>query len=94
MPTLESTLDIRSDQHADNRAAMARLLGVMNELQAEAALGGGEEAANRLAARGKLPIRERIANALDPDSPFLEISPLAAWRTSYNVGSGLSLIHI
>ncbi len=88
MPTLESTLDIRSDQHADNRAAMARLLGVMNELQAEAALGGGEEAANRLAARGKLPIRERIANALDPDSPFLEISPLAAWRTSYNVGSG------
>jgi len=88
MPTLESALDVRSDQHAENRDAMTRLLGVVNELQAEAALGGGEEAANRLAARGKLPIRERIASALDPDSPFLEISPLAAWRTSYNVGSG------
>lgn len=88
MPTLESTLDVRSGQHIENQAAMGRLLGVMNELQAEAALGGGEEATNRLTARGKLPIRERIANALDPDSPFLEISPLAAWRTSYNVGSG------
>ncbi len=88
MPTLESTLDIRSDQFADNHAAMGRLLGVMEDLQAEAAEGGGEEATQRLAARGKMPIRERIANALDPDTPFLEISPLAAWRTSYNVGSG------
>ena len=88
MPTLESTLDSRSDQFTDNHVAMTRLLGVMEDLQVEAAEGGGEEATKRLAARGKMPIRERIANALDPDTPFLEISPIAAWRTSYNVGSG------
>jgi acyl-CoA carboxylase subunit beta len=35
-----------------------------------------------------MPIRERIAHALDRDSPFLEISPLAAWRSNYTVGSG------
>jgi acetyl-CoA carboxylase carboxyltransferase component len=35
-----------------------------------------------------MPIRERIAWALDPDSPFLEISPLAAWRSHVAIGSG------
>ena len=42
----------------------------------------------RLASRGKMPIRERIALVLDRDSPFMEISPLAAWRSNFNVGSG------
>ena len=38
--------------------------------------------------RGKMPLRERISLVLDRDSPFLEISPLAAWRSNFNVGSG------
>ena len=88
MPTLASTLDVRSDTFAQNSAAMTRLIGVLEELQDAAAQGGGEEAIKRLAARGKMPIRERIANALDPDSPFLEISPVAAWRSNFDIGSG------
>ena len=47
-----------------------------------------KKAVSRLRARGKMPIRERIAHVLDRDSPFLEISPLAAWRSSYDIGSG------
>ena len=42
----------------------------------------------RIRKRGKMPIRERIANVLDRDSSFLEISPLAAWRSPYDLGSG------
>jgi acetyl-CoA carboxylase carboxyltransferase component len=39
--------------------------------------------------RGKMPIRERIANVLDPDSPFLEISALAGYNSDYVIGGGL-----
>ena len=62
--------------------------GWVARLYDQAAQGGGEEAVSRLRARGKMPIRERIAHVLDRDSPFLEISPLAAWRSSYDIGSG------
>ena len=41
-----------------------------------------------LAARGKLPVRERVFHFLDPDSPFLEISGLAAFKSDYPVGGG------
>ena len=41
------------------------------------------------AQRGKMPIRERIANVLDPDTPFLEISPLAGYGSSYTIGGGM-----
>jgi acetyl-CoA carboxylase carboxyltransferase component len=88
MPVLESRLDTRAEGYQTNRADMLELLGVMEGLLAEAARGGGEEATARLRSRGKMPIRERIAHALDRDSPFLEISPLAAWRSAYPVGSG------
>ena len=43
----------------------------------------------RLRARGKLPVRERIAHVLDPDSPFLEISPLAGYDSDYAMGGGM-----
>jgi acetyl-CoA carboxylase carboxyltransferase component len=39
--------------------------------------------------RGKLPVRERIANVLDPDSPFLEISALAGYDSDYTIGGGM-----
>jgi acetyl-CoA carboxylase carboxyltransferase component len=45
---------------------------------AAAAMGGGEAAQARARERGKLPVRERIERVLDPATPFLELSPLAA----------------
>ena len=88
MPELESKLDTRSEEYQQNRADMLEMLGTLDELYAEAAEGGGEEAMARLRSRGKMPIRERISLVLDRDSPFLEISPLAAWYSNFNVGSG------
>ena len=88
MPVLDTTLDIRSEEFKQNRDGMLKMLAALDELHEEVAMGGGEEAMARLRSRDKMPIRERIAMVLDQDSPFLEISPLAAWRSNFNVGSG------
>ncbi|MCY4279027.1 MAG: acyl-CoA carboxylase subunit beta [Gammaproteobacteria bacterium] len=88
MPTLPSSLDTRSETFQKNRAEMLESLDVIGGLLAEVEQGGGAEALARMKKRGKLPIRERIGYALDLDSPFLEISPLAAWRSDFHTGSG------
>jgi acyl-CoA carboxylase subunit beta len=88
MSVLESKLDTRSETFQQNRSDMFEMLETLEGLYAEAAEGGGEEATARLRSRNKMPIRERISMALDKDSPFLEISPLAAWRSPFNIGSG------
>lgn len=88
MPVLESKLDTRDETFQKNKSDMHETLGEIQALLDEAAEGGGEEAMQRLAARGKMPIRERIAAVLDRDSPFLEISPMAAWRSPFAIGSG------
>ena len=88
MSVMESKLDTRSEVFKQNRSDMIEMLETLEELYAEAAEGGGEEAITRLRSRHKMPIRERISLVLDKDSPFLEISPLAAWRSPFNVGSG------
>ena len=88
MAVLQSQLDTRSAQFQQNKEEMSAKLEQLDELYAQAAEGGGAEAMERLAKRNKMPIRERIAWALDPDSPFLEISPLAAWRSNVAIGSG------
>ena len=87
-PPLRSNLDTRSPEFAENRAAMLEKLAEIDRLLDEAAAGGGPYHHERLAKRGKLPVRERIHLALDPDSPFLEISPLAGFDSDYAVGGG------
>ena len=88
MPVLESKLDTRSEVFQQNLSDMHERLTQLQELYDEAAQGGGEEAIARLKSRDKMPIRERIGHALDRDAPFLEISPLAAWRSPFAIGSG------
>jgi acetyl-CoA carboxylase carboxyltransferase component len=87
-PPLRSSLDVRAEAYAENRAAMLEKLVEIDRLLDEAEAGGGAAHHERLAKRGKLPVRERIANALDPDSPFLEISPLAGYGSDYTIGGG------
>ncbi len=86
---LRSSLNIASDSFQQNRADMLDQLEVIEKLLDEAAAGGGPAAMDRMRSRGKLPIRERIANVLDPDSPFLEISPLAGYDSDYAMGGGM-----
>ena len=91
MQPLTSSIDPRTEDFQKNRADMLEQIGVMNDLLKEVAQGGGEEAFARLRGRGKMSIRQRVALALDPDTPFLEISPLAAWNSNFTVGSGFIL---
>ncbi len=88
-PPLSSVVDTGSEQFTRNRTDMIEQLEVIDTLVAEAEAGGGPERTARLRSRGKLPIRERIANALDPDSPFLEISALAGYESDYTMGGGM-----
>jgi len=90
-PVLTSNLNPRSAEFGENRASMLEKLEVIERLHDEAELGGGARHHERLAKRGKLPVRERIALALDPDSPFLEISPLAGYDSEFPVGGGAIL---
>ena len=88
-PPLPSLLDSGSEAFAQNRSDMLEQLAVIDDLLDEAEAGGGPASMDRMRSRGKLPIRERIAAVLDPDSPFLEISPLAAYDSDYVVGGGM-----
>jgi acetyl-CoA carboxylase carboxyltransferase component len=90
-PALRSTLDPRTPEFAENRTAMLEKLAEIERLLDEAEAGGGAAHHARLAKRGKLPVRERIALALDPDSPFLEISPLAGYNSDFAIGGGAVL---
>ena len=88
MLPLASNVDTRSEGFRKNRADMLEMLAEIDGLLEEVAQGGGEEAMERLRKRDKLPIRRRVALVLDRDTPFLEISPLAAWNSNFTVGSG------
>ena len=88
MAVLSTSLNTRSEAFQRNQNDMLDKLEYLDTLYAEAAEGGGPEAMSRLKSRGKMAIRDRIAWVLDRDAPFLEVSPLAAWRSHYAIGSG------
>ncbi len=78
MPQLIPKVSTRSEQFKINAAAMRALIGDLNARLAKIAEGGGEAARAKHLARGKLLPRERLQMLLDPDTPFLEVAPLAA----------------
>ena len=67
-----------SDAFKANRAAHLEALEQVSEAARLAALGGGEKSRARHESRGKMLPRQRVANLLDPGSPFLEIGAMAA----------------
>jgi acyl-CoA carboxylase subunit beta len=86
---LQSTLDTTSDEFAANRDTMLAKLTELDGEYAKAIAGGGPKYVERHRKRGKLLARERIELLVDPDSPFLELSPLAAWGSDYTVGASV-----
>jgi 3-methylcrotonyl-CoA carboxylase beta subunit len=78
MPIIRSQLDPRSQEFLDNAAWHRALVDELDRRLAHAADGGGEKARLKHTERGKLLVRDRITALLDPGSPFLELSPLAA----------------
>jgi 3-methylcrotonyl-CoA carboxylase beta subunit len=77
--TLETHVDTRSDLFKANEDRMRALVGELAEHTRAVRQGGGPRYLERHRAQGKLPVRERIEKLLDAGSPFLELSPLAAW---------------
>ena len=78
MPIIESKLDLRGATFAQNRDALSAHVADLRAKIAAVEEGGGDAARAKHAARGKLLPRERVRALLDPGSPFLELSQLAA----------------
>jgi acetyl-CoA carboxylase carboxyltransferase component len=78
MEPLESHLDTKSDDFRRNSAALQALVDELNRRVETARQGGGAKYVERHKEQGKMPPRERIAALLDPHTPFIEFSPLAA----------------
>ena len=79
MTILESAIDTRGAEFRARAQHMRGLLAVLRQRTEAAAAGGPEAARQRHISRGKLLPRERVERLLDPGSPFLELSPLAAF---------------
>jgi 3-methylcrotonyl-CoA carboxylase beta subunit len=92
MPILSSQLQTRSAAFQANATAMRALVDDLQAQHARVAQGGGEAARAKHTARGKLLPRDRVAQLLDPDSPFLELSPLAALNVYNNDAPSAGII--
>ena len=91
MDTLKSNINTGSKEYLENSKVMESLVEDLKKKIAFSQMGGGKEAIERHISRGKLLPRERINYLIDPGSPFLEFSSLAAYG-HYNdeaPGSGL-----
>ncbi len=79
MPKLVSKINPDSEAFRTNRAAMEALVQDLREKVATISQGGSERARAKHLARGKLLARERVERILDPGTPFLELSQMAAY---------------
>ena len=92
MTVIHTALDTRADEFQANAA---RMRGLVEDLRAQvekARRGGGDRARKRHVERGKMLPRERVRNLLDPGSPFLELSQLAAHGMYDDDAPGAGLI--
>ncbi len=79
MAILTSAIDTSGAEFRANAEKMRALTAQLQARRAQAALGGSEKSRERHVSRGKLLPRDRVMNLIDPGSPFLELSPLAAY---------------
>src|SRR5512141_1524565 len=79
MSVIDTRIQADSEEFRANRKQLEALVSELRARTEEARQGGGRQAVERHHQLGKLPARERIERLLDPQSPFLELSPLAAF---------------
>ena len=92
MPILETQLNVRSDDFHTNTTAMQALVDDLYQRVATLTAGGGEAARQKHLGRGKLLPRERVAQLIDPGTPFLEFSQLAAYGMYNDDAPGAGII--
>lgn len=97
--TLKTKIDVNSEEFQKNTQSFLALLNEVKSIQAETTKGGSSSAISKHKERGKLLARERINLLLDRNTPFLELSPLAAYGLydngfpSAGIVTGIGLIH-
>jgi acyl-CoA carboxylase subunit beta len=89
MSVLKSALDPNAPAYIEAASALATKLSEIDAELAKALAGGGPKYVERHHDRGKLTPRERIELLVDSDSPFLELCPLAAWGSEFQVGASV-----
>ncbi|HRL20404.1 carboxyl transferase domain-containing protein [Alcaligenes sp. SDU_A2] len=92
MSVIETRINPRSQDFQDNASVMQALIADLRRKLQQTALGGSEQSRQRHLARGKLLPRERVERLLDPGTPFLELSPLAAQDVYDNESPGAGII--
>ena len=92
MAILDSQLNVRSAEFQANASAMKAIVDDLKAKVAKVAEGGGEDARKKHTSRGKLLPRERVNQLLDPGTPFLEFSQLAAFGMYKDDAPGAGLI--
>ncbi len=96
---LETKINVNSDEFKKNKEEFLKLLSKFKEIQKDVTKGGSEKAVSRHKERGKLIARERIDRLVDPNTPFLELSSLAAFEIfdnghpSAGIVTGIGVIH-
>ncbi len=99
MFTLKTKIDIHADEFKNNKKVFLKLLEEYKQILKENTRGGSERAIEKHKNRGKLLARERINLLIDPNTPFLELSPLAAYNQydngfpSAGIVTGIGVIH-
>src|SRR5262245_58296212 len=92
MRRLPSNVDVSDPIFLANRDRMQRLVAELRARAAEAKQGGGAKYLQRHLEQGKLAVRDRVDRLLDPGSPFLELSSLAAFDLYDNEAPAAGLI--
>jgi 3-methylcrotonyl-CoA carboxylase beta subunit/propionyl-CoA carboxylase len=92
MDRLDSHLRTSTAEYRENHARMTALVSELRDRTSAVRQGGGPRYLERHRQQGKLPVRERIDRLLDPDTPFLELSPLAAWELYDNEAPAAGII--
>jgi 3-methylcrotonyl-CoA carboxylase beta subunit/propionyl-CoA carboxylase len=92
MDVLATRIRTDSPEFLHNQSRMTALVTELRERLEKARQGGGLRQLQRHRDQGKLPVRERIDRLLDPGSPFLELSPLAAWDLYDNEAPGAGIV--
>ena len=99
MYKLQTKINTNSEEFKKNKEEFLKLLNQYKEIHKEVTRGGSESTIRKHKERGKLLARERIDKLIDPNTPFLELSPLAAYNLYENgfpsagIVTGIGLIH-
>jgi acetyl-CoA carboxylase carboxyltransferase component len=89
---IESKIDTKSSEFQQNKAEMKRVVTEYKEILKKIELGGPEKDRKRHHDRGKLLVRERLELLFDRNTPFLELSPLAAYNMYENEAPGAGMV--